>query len=228
MKKVSNILWGLAFIIVGIIFALNALEIIDINVFFEGWWTLFIIVPCFINLFKEESKTGNIVGLIVGIMLMFACRGVFSFDIVWKLLVPTILVIVGLSFIFKDLFNKELKDKINKLNKKTKGEYSAIFGGQKVSKSGEKFSGTEINAIFGGVELDLRNALIDSDIVINANAIFGGITLLVPKDAKVKVEAMPIFGGVGDERNSEKTSEYTIYVKSLCIFGGVEINDRND
>ena len=46
MNKISNLLWGCIFIVVGVIFGLNALNITSINIFFDGWWTLFIIVPC--------------------------------------------------------------------------------------------------------------------------------------------------------------------------------------
>ena len=70
MKKTSNIMWGIVLIIVGIIFGLNSLDIADINLFFDGWWTLFIIVPCFIDLFKEKNKTGNIIGLLIGILII--------------------------------------------------------------------------------------------------------------------------------------------------------------
>ena len=45
---------GICFYYSGVIFGLNALEITDINIFFDGWWTLFIIVPCFIGLFKDD------------------------------------------------------------------------------------------------------------------------------------------------------------------------------
>ena len=46
MKKVSNILWGIIFVAAGVILALNAIGITHIDLFFDGWWTLFIIVPC--------------------------------------------------------------------------------------------------------------------------------------------------------------------------------------
>ena len=49
MNNYSNVLWGFVLIIIGIVFGLNALDITDINIFFDGWWTLFIIVPCFID-----------------------------------------------------------------------------------------------------------------------------------------------------------------------------------
>ncbi|MEE1115844.1 MAG: hypothetical protein UH851_03185, partial [Clostridia bacterium] len=40
-------------------FALNAFNITDIDVFFDGWWTLFIIIPCAIGLFTEREKIGG-------------------------------------------------------------------------------------------------------------------------------------------------------------------------
>ena len=52
MNNFKNIIWGIVLVIIGIIFGLNALEITNINIFFSGWWTLFIIVPSFIDLFN--------------------------------------------------------------------------------------------------------------------------------------------------------------------------------
>ena len=45
MKKLTKILWGIALVLAGGIFALKALGLTNIEVFFDGWWTLFIIVP---------------------------------------------------------------------------------------------------------------------------------------------------------------------------------------
>ena len=42
MKKASSILWGIVLIAVGVVLALNVFNIMDINLFFDGWWTLFI------------------------------------------------------------------------------------------------------------------------------------------------------------------------------------------
>ena len=64
MKKISSIIWGIVLIAAGALFALNALNITDIDIFFDGWWTLFIIVPCAVGLFTEYEKTGNIIGII--------------------------------------------------------------------------------------------------------------------------------------------------------------------
>ena len=45
MKNLSRILWGIVLIFIGVIWGLNRTGVADINIFFDGWWTLFIIVP---------------------------------------------------------------------------------------------------------------------------------------------------------------------------------------
>ena len=224
MIKISNILWGLVFIVVGVIFGLNALNITDINIFFDGWWTLFIIVPCFIGLFKDEDKSSNLIGLVIGICLLLGCIDIIEFTLIWKLMVPAILVMIGLSFIFKDTLNSKIKKEIKKINKTEQKEYCSCFSGQTIDFNNEEFKGCTISAIFGGVKCDLKNAIIKNDVVINATSIFGGITIYVPENVNVKISATSIFGGVSDERkNKTKNNEYTIYINTTSMFGGIEI-----
>ena len=97
MKKFGNVLWGIVLIVIGLIIGGNALGITNINIFFDGWWTLFIIIPCFIGLLKDNEKTGNLIGLLIGVALLLACQDVLDFDLIWKLAFPTILVVIGVS-----------------------------------------------------------------------------------------------------------------------------------
>ena len=224
MKK-ENVLWGLGFIIVGILVLVNALGILEFNVFFKGWWTLFIIVPCFVNIFKDNDKTASIIGTVFGILLLLAVRDVINFDLLWKILLPLVLIIIGLSLIFKDKVSDKVKDEIKKLNKNSKDEYTATFSGQDLNFDDEEFKGCELNAIFGGIKCNIKNAKLKDDVVINASSIFGGITLYVPKDVNVKVVSNSIFGGVSGNYNKNKNDKKgkTIYVNATCLFGGVEI-----
>ena len=225
MRKFGNILWGLVFIAVGLILGLNATGITDINLFFDGWWTIFIIVPCFIGLFRDRDKIGNLIGLLIGTALLLCCQGILDFELMWKLLIPAILVAVGLCFIFKDVIgkvNSEIK-KIN-ANKKGKNEYCATFSGQNINFNGQEFQGVDLTAVFGGVKCDLRNAKITSDQVINANTTFGGIEVFVPNNVQVRIKATPIFGGVTDKSVHTTNSDAPIiYINATCVFGGVEI-----
>lgn len=224
MNKISNLLWGCVFIVVGVIFGLNALNITDINIFFDGWWTLYIIVPCFIGLFQEKEKTGNLIGLVIGICLLLGAQDILEFALIWKLMVPIILIMIGISFLFKDILNDKVKKEIKKLNKTEMKEYCSCFSGQTIDFTKEEFTGCTLSAIFGGVKCDLKDAIIKEDVVINASSIFGGITIYVPSDVNVKISSTSIFGGTTDERKrKEKDAKYTIYVNSTALFGGVEI-----
>ena len=224
MNKINNLLWGLVFIAVGVIIGLNALDITDINIFFDGWWTLFIIVPCFIGLFRDDDKSGNLIGLIIGVCLLLGCIDIVEFSIIWKLMVPAILVMIGLSFIFKDTINSKVKKEIKKLNKTDTKEYCSCFSGQTINFDNEEFMGCSVSAIFGGVKCDLRNTIIKNDVVINATSIFGGITIYVPEGVNVKITSTSIFGGVSDERkNITKDNKHTIYIDTTSMFGGIEI-----
>lgn len=224
MRKVGNVMWGIVLIMIGIIWGLNATGITNINLFFHGWWTLFIIIPCFIGLFRNESKTGNIIGLVIGVILLLCAQNILSFDLMLKLILPIILVILGLSMIFGNAIHKAMNQKIKELNKSGLEGYAATFGEQKVNLMNEEFKGANLDAVFGGVELDLRNAKISSDQVINASAIFGGIDIFVPNGVIVKVKSTPIFGGVSNKANIVKEENMpVIYVNAFCLFGGVDI-----
>lgn len=226
MKKFGNILWGLAFIVVGLIIGFNAMGITNINIFFKGWWTLFIIVPSFIGLFKDESKIWNIIFLVIGIGLLLCTRDILSFAIIGKLIFPFILVMIGLSFIFKDMFQAKINEKIKNLNcERVDGEnFCATFGGVKNHFKGQEFKGANIDAIFGGVDIDLSEAIVNHDQVINANAIFGGIDIKAPKGVNIKIKSTPIFGGVSNKLKSDFNEAFpTIYIKAFCLFGGVDI-----
>ena len=226
MKKFGNALWGIVLIIIGLIIGGNALGITNINIFFDGWWTLFIIVPCFIGLFKENEKTGNLIGLLIGVALLLGCQNILDFDLIWKLAFPTILVIIGLSIVFRDTLGGKVSSEIKKLNKKRDGEniYCATFAGQNINFDGEKFTGADLTAVFGGVKCDLKNAIINSDVVINASSTFGGIEIYVPSNVKVKTKSTSIFGGIENKANTEENeNSHTIYINGTTLFGGVEI-----
>lgn len=226
MKKFGNILWGLVLVALGIIFGLNALGITDINIFFKGWWTLIIIIPSFIGLFKNESKVWSLIWLAIGIVLLLCAYGILSFTMVGKLIFPFILVMIGLNIIFKDVINKNIDGKIKKMNSERidAQEYCSTFGGQNVTYNGEEFKGANLDAVFGSVELDLKNAKTAHDQVINASAIFGGIDITVPDNVNIKVKSTPIFGGVSNKVKTQYNENLpTIYINSFCMFGGVEI-----
>ena len=224
MKKAGSVLWGIVLIAAGVIWALNEFNITNINVFFDGWWTLFIIVPCAIGLFIEREKTGNIIGIAVGVFLLLCCRDILSFSMLWKLLVPAIIVIVGLKMVLTGLFGNKANEIMKQLKLEGKQPRSgfAAFSGSDLNYDGEVFEGAELTAVFGGVECDLRKAIIEKDCAIQVSAIFGGIDIFVPTGINVKVNSNSIFGGVSNKTAAHQNAP-TLYISGTCMFGGVEI-----
>ena len=161
MKKIENTVIGLILIIIGVIIGLNAFHITNIDLFFDGWWTLFIIVPCFFGLFKDQDKTGNIIGLIVGIYLLLYCQGLINFQFAWKLVVPVI-------FVSKAY-----------LNEKTNITISTLFGGVDLYLPDDVNIQIQSSNFLGGVDLHKRENKIENTKVIylNARCIFGGINI---------------------------------------------------
>ena len=220
----KNIIWGFLFILIGIVFGLNALKITNINLFFDGWWTLFIIIPCLIDLGKNEDPTGNLIGILIGVILLLCAQDIITFALIWKLLLPMVFILIGCSFLFKDVIRSKLNKEIKKLEEKTdKKEYCATFSNQELNFDKENFEGCELSAIFGGINCDLREAKIKENVVVKASVIFGGIDIYVPEGINVKVVSTSIFGGVSNKQKDKKENGKTIYIEATCMFGGVEI-----
>ncbi|MCR5700151.1 MAG: cell wall-active antibiotics response protein [Candidatus Saccharibacteria bacterium] len=229
MKHIKPIIWGVAIIALGVIFGGNALGLFDINIFFNGWWTLFIIVPSVIGLITEKEKFSSLAFLIAGILLLLAAQDVFSYEVAWKAILAVVLILVGIFIIFKSIAHsdnaKEVEKKVNesKDDKKMDSQI-AVFSGNDRAYNNETFQGSNLTAIFGGVELDLRNAKFTKDTVIKAFALFGGIDIIVPEDVQIKIKSGFIFGGISDDRKSTSTKgKYTIYLDAAGGFGGVSI-----
>lgn len=210
MKK--NYLLGLLLILIGIIFLGNNLEIWNIGIFFKGWWTLFIIIPSIKGLFKREYIS-SLLGLSIGILLLLSSNDIINWDMVGKIFIPIVIIGVGLSFILKPK---------SVINDKEKDTYFGIFSGteEKITKLNKDLT---CISIFGGIDLDMRNAKIEKDVKIECISIFGGIDLKFPNNVDIKASGVPIFGGFENKNNTDKVTKHTVDIDYVCIFGGVDV-----
>ena len=123
MKQVRPIVWGIAIIALGVIFGGNALRWFSLNIFFDGWWTLFIIIPSVISLVTEKEKLSSLGFLAAGVILLLAAQNVFSYDIAWKVILAVFLVMIGLGIIVKSaMYNKNDKEVERKLEELKDGK----------------------------------------------------------------------------------------------------------
>lgn len=215
---------GLVLIVVGVIIAGNVLDWWDISLFFRGWWTLFIIIPCGQSVMKRGFQSGAGFGLVVGILLFLSQQNLFSFGWIVKLAIPVLLIYYGLKIVSQG--HRVHIGHPESMSGEYRGEAgcNAIFSGKEQRVNGEEYFGSAVNAVFGGAELDLREAVIIEDVTINAAAIFGGVEIYLPKDVNVKVKASSLFGGTDNNADRPTVPEWpTVYIYTTSIFGGVEI-----
>lgn len=105
-KTIINIIIGALLVAGGVIYSLNALGITNLNISFNGWWTLFIIIPSIEGLITNKDKSASIAGLVIGVFLLLGARGIIDYDVVWKLMLPVIAIIIGIKIIVKSIKNE--------------------------------------------------------------------------------------------------------------------------
>lgn len=221
MKKITGIVLGALLVAVGVIYVLGALGIANINISLDGWWTLFIIVPCLNGVITNKDKTGSFIGLAVGIMLLLAAQDVFDYDMIWKLIVPVIIIGIGIKMIERAAKGKVDEKVAENKDKRT----AAIFSSKKFDYSGTDICIAKVGAMFGGAKCNLKDAKIKNGSRVDLFCMFGGADIIVPENVNVKINALCLFGGIGDKRKVQNISDVapTLVINGFCFFGGAKI-----
>lgn len=219
MKRLTKIIIGAILVACGVIYMLDAFDVINMNVSLDGWWTLFIIVPCLDGLLTGKDKFGSLIGLLVGVLLLLAAQDVFEYDMVWKIVAPVIIIMIGIKLIVKSGSPKKTDTAAQKGQK----ESVAIFNSQTIDYSGEEI--TKIGAVFGGAKCNLTDAEIKDGSRLNLFCLFGGADIIVPENVNVKINTFCLFGGISDKRVIKAAEKdcVTLIINGFCIFGGAGI-----
>lgn len=287
-KNTSSYVFGGVLILLGIVFAGRALNIFRFNLFFDGWYTLFIIVPCFISLFRNNSdRSGSLIGLSIGILLLLSAQDFIQWRMFGPLLLAVIFIIVGCKMLIpkkvvkEEHFNfnedgsnpnmtqstedttqnanafhgqqaysqanysytyqntqnagqgfqgSDFQKEYQNTNKNTSNGMpfacTAVLSGRDLRFDNEVFPGAVLSAVLGAIELDLRNAIIRENVVIEAKTVLGGIDIYVPNYVKVVVNCTPILGGVDNKTMAPLNADeqtVTIYLNATCVLGGIDV-----
>ena len=214
---------GITLIIIGFFFILDTFNIMEFGGIISDWWPAVFIIIGLIKL-QGQDRGAGLVFILIGALLLLTIHDIVEWNSIWRLW-PLILIFIGLSMIFKGRRNKW---KLS--NETTTGdEYihsNAVFGGSEHTVTSQNFKGGETMALFGGVELDMRQAKISADgCKIHATALFGGVEIIVPDDWNVIITGTPIFGGIDSKsrRKSDVNSSQDVHIHCTVAFGGVEI-----
>ncbi|MDE7298418.1 MAG: cell wall-active antibiotics response protein [Lachnospiraceae bacterium] len=365
-RKSSGAVWGVMLILLGVLIGGKILDWFSFDLFFDGWWSLFLIIPCAVRFLTERGRRMSALkGLFAGVLLLMAAQGFIEFSMLLPLLLAGFLVLSGLRMLMpraerrgqndreREAWDREERKRrererrrAEKLGSRRQGRYedasdyryseeytyfggdpqgepvdnadgsgedyrftaedspdfesqaeqfewnqyanrgeyrrdysdragsygaysgrtypgggryggagqygggqyrtgagnrsfdradtsrngktvcTSVFSGKEIRFCREPFEGAVLSAVFGAIDLDLRDAVLYRDTVIEAISIMGGIDIHVPGNVRVIVSGTPILGGID---NRVKRSEplprdsVTVLVKATCVMGGIEI-----
>lgn len=228
----SKYLLGIILILIGAGFLLEQFSIISFGDIFSLYWPSFLILVGISGLFnKKSSKVGNISIIVLGGLLQLDRLGLIDVN-VYKLFWPILLIIIGLNVIFSsqkiktEIKSNSEKDNMTKnMTSEDTIDILAMFSGIETNIQSKEFKGGKATAILGGIDLDLRDAKLDSnEITIEVNAILGGVDIIISPDWRVDVSGIPIFGGWSNKtRSNIDQNAPLLKIKCFAMFGGIEI-----
>ncbi|PZF81416.1 hypothetical protein C1I92_21440 [Jiangella anatolica] len=87
-----------------------------------------------------------------------------------------------------------------------------------------------IKAVFGGADLDLREATLEAaEVEIDIKAVFGGVNILVPPDLRVQVDGDGVFGAFNDDTTrgpQPGSGAPVVRITGKAVFGGVNVQRK--
>ena len=226
MKKnfLVRAFFGITIAALGGVLLLRNLEIIKFdswNVFWGTVWAVGLILAGLTTIISSRKMLTRAWGLLLmaaGVSIGLNAYGIIDVSI-WKIFWPVMLIAIGLTV--------SVGSGCCKRSKKSAADGSgsekiAIFYGEESRVKGD-YTGGSVTAIFGGVDLDLRQAEIKDGAVIDIFTFCGGVNINMPDDVIVKNEIHGILGGSEDKTVSKSSAKKTIYLRGECVLGGLEV-----
>ena len=214
MKKII----GLIITLIGMLLLLSNLEIVSFEDLYGIVFSTAIIIIGLAGLIERRRFDFIMTMFVVfGGLYLLSNLGLVDESIIDVILGPVFIMVVGLSLLFSVT---------KRISTKPVTSYVAIFSGVEDKNESKDYLSSDITAIFGGAEIDFRKIKVKDKVgYINATAIFGGITVIVPEDVKVTVKGFPIFGGAENKAVTKTEAKTELVINYMAMFGGVDIKN---
>lgn len=212
----GRLFFGLLIIAVGTVLLMGNAGVLDAGETFGNWWPAVVILAGALTLAASPGHW-PVALIIMAVGGAFLLSNLEVVDI-GNIVVPAVIILVGLLVLFgRGMGNRvEAGDRVNSFN---------VFSGSEVSSHSKQFRGGSISAVFGGAEVDLRDARLAPDASLDVFTAFGGVELKVPQGWQVLVKGLPLFGGIDNVTTKEQLPDQppVLAVNATVLFGGLEI-----
>jgi len=224
-RLTPQLLLGLMVTAAGVILMLDNLGIAPLSRFLKYWPVALIVIGVLKLWQARDGKGGVLSGFLfslAGTWLLLEELTLLQIDFhdVW----PLILVFLGAYIVWQGISGPQRSRQA--LDSHSTVSAVAILGGVARGNNSRAFRGGELTAVMGGCEIDLRQASINGDAVIDIFAMWGGIDIRVPEDWSVQSRVVPLLGGVEDKtRPPQGAINHRLTLRGFAIMGGVEIKN---
>ena len=217
---------GVIFVALGAILLLDRFGILYAHDILRYWPVILIAIGVG-NLLKRDcvgSRVGGAILTVVGGVLLLDRLDLWHvrFRDLW----PLVLIAIGMLLLWRAIEGRREPPAVSPsgLNE------WAMFGGVERRISSQEFEGGKVSAVFGGVELDLRQAAMKGNqAVIEAHALFGGVELRIPADWTVTLRGVGLFGAYADHTQHPAPAPGAelkeLVVRGSAVLGGVEVRN---
>ena len=220
----SQLMIGFLIIAVGVLFTLDNLGIAHARDYLRYWPAGLMAVGLLKLWDSRDGRGGGFGGLmitLVGLWLLLEATVDIriSFGDMW----PLLLVSLGVYLVWRGLTGH--RHVIGGDDRSTVSAV-AILSGVNRGNNSRNFRGGDLTAVMGGCEIDLRQAAINGDAVIDVFAMWGGIEMRVPEDWTVTFHVTPIMGGVEDKtRPGPASTVHRLTIRGVVLMGGIEVKN---
>jgi hypothetical protein len=230
----AHLVFGLVIIVVGVLFTLDNLNVVDGGEYLYQYWPVALIAIGAAKMIESGMRGGSLVGggllTAAGTWLLLDHLDVIEAGVLdfW----PIILVVVGCVIVWQGLQGVRIGRRTGRDGGPGAADHEsvvsavAVLSGVSRGSNSPRFRGGELMAFMGGCEIDLRQAAIDGEAVIDVFAMWGGIDIRVPENWRVIGHVTPLLGGFDDTtRPPKEATTQTLVVRGVVIMGGIEIKN---
>ena len=218
-----RLVFGLAILAYGVIAWLDHLGRIEGDEFLR-WWPLILIGIAIAHL-ANRQWIGAVIWLIFGLAFMPPLPWLPDLHLsqllgIWPLLISA----AGVTLIYQAL-RPVAKDLQNR------GAFRAFawMGGSGRTINSPDFVGGDALVVMGACELNLADAKLESEAVIDVLAFWGGIDIRVPKHWIIESHVTPLLGGFSNRTTNPTSGDGPrLIVRGASIMGGVEVRNPKE
>jgi len=217
-----QLVMGLLIVVVGMLFTLENVGVIDAHEYLR-YWPVGLIAVGLLKLWQGSGAIfGGFIFVFVGVWLLLQAMGIVTVSL-WDLW-PMLLVFAGASMVWRGMYGGSAERATADAHSTVSA--MAVLAGINRGNTSKTFRGGDLTAVFGGCQIDLRQAAIEDEAVIDVFAMWGGIEIKVPENWSVSGRVTPILGGYEDKtRRVADGTNQRLLVRGLVIMGGVEIKN---